>query len=121
MIIRGGENVYPRELEEYFMKHPNISDVQVIGVEDETMGEEICAWVRLKEAGKTTVDDLLNYCRGQIAHFKIPRYFRFVSEFPMTVTGKIKKNEMRNITNEVMRKKNSDVIDTRKKQEKKER
>jgi fatty-acyl-CoA synthase len=114
MIIRGGENVYPKELEEYFMKHPNISDIQVIGVEDEAMGEEICAWVRFKEPEKTTIEDLVTYCKGQIAHFKIPRYFRIVSEFPMTVTGKVKKIEMRTVTNEIMKKANSDVVDTKK-------
>ena len=103
MVIRGGENIYPMEIEEYFMKHPNISDIQVIGVSDDFMGEELCAWVKLKDQSKTTVSDLIEYCKGKIAHFKIPRYIRFVTEFPLTVTGKVKKNEMRHITNEMLK------------------
>lgn len=111
MIIRGGENIYPKELEEYFMKHPNVSDVYVIGVEDEKFGEEICAWVRLKEKDRTTLVELHSYCVGQIAHFKIPRYFRLVDEFPMTITGKIKKNEMRTISNELLKRLDGDMVD----------
>ncbi len=95
MIIRGGENVYPREIEEYLYTHPKILDVQVIGVPDHRYGEEIMAWVILREGKSATEEELKDYCRGQIAHFKVPRYFKFVTEFPMTVTGKIQKFAMR--------------------------
>ena len=95
MIIRGGENVYPREIEEFLYTHPDVDDVQVIGVPDERYGEEIMAWIRLREGAGTTEDDVIEFCRGRIAHFKVPRYVRFVSEFPMTVTGKVRKVEMR--------------------------
>jgi fatty-acyl-CoA synthase len=95
MIIRGGENVYPREVEEFLYIHPKISEVQVFGVEDERMGEEVCAWIRLKDGETMTEDDVRTFCRGQIAYFKVPRYVRFVTEYPMTVTGKIRKVEMR--------------------------
>ena len=98
MIIRGGENVYPREIEEFLSKHESIESAQVIGVPDEKFGEEICAWVQLSEGEKLSADDIKYYCRGQIAHFKIPRYIKFVNEFPMTVTGKIRKVEMRRIS-----------------------
>jgi fatty-acyl-CoA synthase len=95
MIIRGGENVYPREIEEFLYGHPAIEDVQVIGVPDLRYGEEICAWVRLRPGEALTEDELREYCQGQIAHYKIPRYLRYTSEFPMTVTGKIQKFRMR--------------------------
>jgi fatty-acyl-CoA synthase len=95
MVIRGGENLYPREIEEYLYRHPAIRDVQVFGVADERYGEELCAWVILHEGAAMTDEDLRAFCRGQIAHQKIPRYVRFVSEFPLTVTGKVKKFEMR--------------------------
>jgi fatty-acyl-CoA synthase len=95
MIIRGGENVYPREIEEFLYGHPAIEDVQVIGVPDLRYGEEICAWVRLRPGAALTEDELREYCRGQIAHYKIPRYLRYTSEFPMTVTGKVQKFKMR--------------------------
>ena len=95
MIIRGGENVYPREIEEFLYGHPAIEDVQVIGVPDLRYGEEICAWVKLRPGEALTEDELREYCQGQIAHFKIPRYLRYTSEFPMTVTGKIQKFKMR--------------------------
>lgn len=113
MIIRGGENVFPKEIEEFFMKHPNILDIQVVGVKDEVMGEETCAWVMFKEEGKTSIDDLINYCKGKIAHYKIPRYFRITKEFPMTVTGKVKKNDMRHITNEILKQHTHDVFDSK--------
>ena len=104
MIIRGGENIYPREIEEFLYTHPKISEVQVFGVEDPTMGEEVCAWVQLK-AGKTaTESEIRDYCKGRISHFKIPRFVRFVDEFPMTVTGKVRKVEMRAIMGEELRK-----------------
>jgi len=95
LVIRGGENVYPREIEEFLYSHPAIADVQVIGVPDSKYGEELCAWVRLREPGTVTEDDIRDYCRGKLAHFKVPRYVIFVDEFPMTVTGKIQKFKMR--------------------------
>ncbi len=98
MIIRGGENVYPREIEEFLYTHPSISDVQVIGVPDPKFGEQVMAWVRVKESETLTVDDVKAFCKGQIAHFKIPHYVRFTDSFPMTVTGKIRKVEMREIS-----------------------
>jgi fatty-acyl-CoA synthase len=98
MIIRGGENVYPREIEEFLYTHPAVADVQVIGVPDEKYGEEVCAWVRLKEGAEVTGEDLRVYCRGRIATYKIPRYVLVVDEFPMTVTGKIQKFRMREIS-----------------------
>jgi fatty-acyl-CoA synthase len=95
MIIRGGENIYPREIEEYLYTHPDVADVQVIGVPSERYGEEVMAWVKLREGATVSEDDLVAFCRGRISTFKIPRYWRFVSEFPMTVTGKIQKFRMR--------------------------
>jgi fatty-acyl-CoA synthase len=95
MIIRGGENIYPREIEEFLHTHPKISEAQVIGVPDKKYGEEVCAWVRLRDGQKSTADEIRDYCRGQIATYKIPRYIRFTTEFPMTVTGKIQKFRMR--------------------------
>ena len=95
MVIRGGENVYPREIEEFLYTHPKISDVQVIGVPDPKYGEEIMAWVKLKESETATDEELRQFCRDKIAHFKIPRYFKFVDSYPMTVTGKIQKFVMR--------------------------
>jgi fatty-acyl-CoA synthase len=95
MIIRGGENVYPREIEEFLYSHPKVQDVQIIGVPDEKFGEEIMAWIKLREGQTATPDEIRDYCRGKIAHFKIPRYVRFVDAFPMTVTGKIQKFLMR--------------------------
>jgi fatty-acyl-CoA synthase len=95
MVIRGGENVYPREVEEFLYGHPAVSDVQVIGVPDPRYGEELCAWVRLKEGGEVTGEELRDWCKGRIATFKIPRYWRFVDAFPMTVTGKVQKFKMR--------------------------
>jgi fatty-acyl-CoA synthase len=95
MIIRGGENIYPREIEEFLHTHPKVSEVQVIGVPDKKYGEEVCAWIRLRQGYTATEDEIGDFCRGQIATFKIPRYIRFVTEFPMTVTGKIQKFRMR--------------------------
>ncbi len=95
MIIRGGENVYPREIEEFLYSHPKVQDVQVIGVPDEKFGEEIVAWVRLREGQAATADEIRDHCRGKIAHYKIPRYVKFVDGFPMTVTGKVQKFLMR--------------------------
>ena len=98
MIIRGGENVYPREIEEFLYTHPNISDVQVIGVPDKKYGEEIMAWVKLKEGKTLSLENIKTFCQGKIAHFKIPRYVKFTDAFPMTVTGKIRKVEMRKVS-----------------------
>jgi fatty-acyl-CoA synthase len=95
MIIRGGENVYPREVEEFLYQHPAISEVQVFGIPDKKMGEEVCAWVQLNEGAALSADDIKAFCKDQITHFKIPRHIRFVSEYPMTVTGKIQKFVMR--------------------------
>ncbi len=95
MVIRGGENVYPREVEEFLYQHPAVGDVQVVGVPDERYGEELCAWVRLREGQAVSGEELREWCRGKIATFKIPRYWRFVDEFPMTVTGKVQKFKMR--------------------------
>ena len=98
MVIRGGENVYPREVEEFLYGHPAIEDVQVIGVPDEKYGEELCAWVKLRQGSELTSDDVRAYCTGKIAHYKVPRYVRFTSEFPMTVTGKVQKFKMREVS-----------------------
>jgi fatty-acyl-CoA synthase len=95
MIIRGGENVYPREIEEFLYTHPKILDVQVFGVPDERFGEEVCAWIRLRAGEALDEEAVRKFCRGQIAHYKVPRYIRFVDEFPMTVTGKMQKFIMR--------------------------
>ena len=95
MIIRGGENVYPREIEEFLYTHSKISDVQVIGVPDERFGEEVMAWVMLKPGESADAEEIREFCRGRIAHFKIPRYVKVTEEFPMTVTGKIQKFRMR--------------------------
>jgi fatty-acyl-CoA synthase len=95
MVIRGGENVYPREVEEFLYQHPAVSDVQVVGVPDARYGEELCAWVRLKEGETVDGEALRAWCKGRIATFKIPRYWRFVDAFPMTVTGKVQKFKMR--------------------------
>ncbi len=98
MIIRGGENIYPRELEEFFFTHPSVADVQVIGIPDERYGEEIVAWIKLHPGHSATDGELQAWCKSRIAHFKTPRHFRFVEEFPMTVTGKIQKFRMREIS-----------------------
>jgi fatty-acyl-CoA synthase len=98
LVIRGGENIYPREIEEFLYSHPAIADVQVIGVPDEKYGEELCAWVKLRDGENATEDGVRDFCRGKLAHFKVPRYIVFVDEFPMTVTGKIRKVEMREVS-----------------------
>jgi fatty-acyl-CoA synthase len=95
MIIRGGENVYPREIEEFLYSHPAVADVQVVGVPDERYGEEIMAWVIVREGATLDEDELREYCRGKIAHYKIPRYVATCSDFPMTVTGKVQKHKLR--------------------------
>jgi fatty-acyl-CoA synthase len=96
MVIRGGENVYPREVEEFLYSHPDIEDVQVIGVPDEKYGEELCAWIKLREGAEPLdAEKVRAFSAGKLAHFKIPRYVMLVDEFPMTVTGKIRKIQMR--------------------------
>jgi fatty-acyl-CoA synthase len=95
MVIRGGENLYPREIEEFLYRHPKIQDVQIFGVADDRYGEELCAWIRTRAGETLTADEVRAFCHGQIAHNKIPRYVEFVDEFPMTVTGKIQKFVMR--------------------------
>ena len=97
MIIRGGENIYPREIEEFLYTHPKISDAQVIGVPDRRFGEEVMVWIRLKEGETTTVEELRAFCKGKIAHYKVPRFFKFVNEYPMTISGKVQKYRMREI------------------------
>ena len=103
MIIRGGENIYPREIEEFLFTHNKISDVQVIGVPSEKFGEEVMAWIKLRENRKATIEEILEFCKGKIAHFKIPKYIKFVDNFPMTVTGKIRKIDMRKISIEELK------------------
>jgi fatty-acyl-CoA synthase len=98
MVIRGGENVYPREVEEFLYTHPAIEDVQVIGVPDAKYGEELCAWVKLRPGAELSLTELREFCAGKIAHFKIPRYLRLTEEFPMTVTGKVQKFKMRDVS-----------------------
>ncbi|HCN44633.1 MAG TPA: AMP-binding protein [Pseudomonas sp.] len=103
MIIRGGENIYPRELEEFFFTHPAVADVQVIGIPDERYGEEIVAWIKFHPGHTATDVELQAWCKSRIAHFKTPRHFRFVDEFPMTVTGKVQKFRMREISIEELK------------------
>ena len=98
MIIRGGENIYPREIEEYLYGHPAIEDVQVIGVPDVKYGEQVMAWVKLREGAESSEEEIKEFCRGRIAHFKVPHYVKFVKDFPMTVTGKVRKVEMREVS-----------------------
>jgi len=98
MIIRGGENIYPREIEEFLYTCPGVSDVQVIGVPDRKYGEEVAAWVKLKEGVPLSADDIKSFCKGRISNFKIPRYISFVDSFPLTVTGKVQKFKMREIS-----------------------
>jgi fatty-acyl-CoA synthase len=95
MLIRGGENIYPREIEEFLFRHPKIQSVQVFGVPDAKYGEEVCAWIVLRAGEQASAEEVQEFCRGQIAHYKVPKYIRFVDELPMTVTGKIQKFVMR--------------------------
>ena len=104
MVIRGGENVYPREIEEFLYSHPAIADVQVIGVPDPKYGEELMAWVVMRPGTKPlTAEGVRTFCEGRLAHYKIPRYIHVVDHFPMTVTGKIRKVEMRAEAMEILR------------------
>jgi fatty-acyl-CoA synthase len=95
LVIRGGENIYPREIEEFLYRHPKVQDVQVVGLPDRKYGEELCAWVIVKPGQTATEDEIRDFCKGQIAHYKVPKYIQFVTEFPMTVTGKIQKFKIR--------------------------
>lgn len=95
MVIRGGENIYPREVEEFLYRHPKVLDVQCVGVPDAKYGEELCACIVLRPGEQATQDEMRDFCKGQIAHYKIPRHIRFVTGFPMTVTGKIQKYLLR--------------------------
>ena len=97
MVIRGGENVYPREIEEFLYSHPDIADVQVIGVPDGRYGEELMAWIIPRPGSGIDRDQVREFCQGRIAHYKIPRYVKLVDEFPMTVTGKVQKFKMREL------------------------
>ncbi len=103
MVIRGGENIYPREIEEFLYRHAAIQDVQVVGVPDEKYGEELCAWIVLRPGMKLNDAELRTFCDGQIAHYKIPRYMRFVDAFPMTITGKVQKFKMREMMKEELK------------------
>jgi fatty-acyl-CoA synthase len=95
MVIRGGENIYPREIEEFLYRHPKVADVTVVGLPDERYGEELCAWIVLKPGQSATVEDIKHFCDNQIARYKVPRYVKFVDAFPMTVTGKVQKFRIR--------------------------
>ncbi|MGD8329071.1 MAG: AMP-binding protein [Acidobacteriota bacterium] len=97
MVIRGGENIYPREIEEFLYTHPDIEDVQVVGVKDERLGEELCACIKLRHGAEVDADGIRDYCKGRLAHFKVPRYVEFVDEFPLTVTGKVQKYVLREV------------------------
>ena len=97
MIIRGGENIYPREIEDYIFTHPKVAEVAVFGIPDEYYGEEIMAWIQLHEGETGTADEIRDFCQDHIAHFKIPQHIWFVDEFPMTVTGKLQKFRMREL------------------------
>ncbi|HUN28359.1 MAG TPA: AMP-binding protein [Alphaproteobacteria bacterium] len=100
MVIRGGENIYPREVEEFLFSHPAIRDVSVVGVPDDRFGEQLCAWIVLREGASASEEDLKAFCQGKIAHFKVPHYVRFIDGFPMTVTGKIQKYKLREMFKE---------------------
>jgi len=95
LVIRGGENIYPREIEEFLYRHPAVQDVQVVGLPDKRYGEELCAWIIAKPGQTVTADEIRDFCKGQIAHYKVPKYIQFVTAFPMTVTGKIQKFKIR--------------------------
>ena len=97
MVIRGGENVYPREIEEFLFSHPKVAEVQVVGVPDFRLGEELCAWIRVVAGESCDDEEIRAFCLGRIAHYKIPRYIRFVHEFPLTASGKVKKFVIRDV------------------------
>lgn len=97
LVIRGGENIYPREIEEFLFTNPAIEQAAVVGVPDRKYGEELCAWIKLKQGAELTAEALREYCRRELAHYKVPRYVKFVEHFPQTVTGKIQKFKIREI------------------------
>jgi fatty-acyl-CoA synthase len=103
MVIRGGENIYPREIEEFLYRHPAVQDVQVIGVPDKKYGEELCAWIVLRPGATLDEEGVREFCRDQIAYYKVPRYIRFVEAFPMTITGKVQKFKMRELMKEELK------------------
>ncbi|GBM76267.1 Acyl-CoA synthetase family member 2, mitochondrial [Araneus ventricosus] len=103
MIIRGGENIYPLEVENFLNTHPSVLEVHICGVPDKRMGEEACAWICLKEDAELTEEEVKEFCKGKISHYKIPRYVMFVKEFPKTQSGKIKKIEMTKIASEKLK------------------
>ena len=103
MVIRGGENLFPKEIEDYLFKHPKIAEVQVFGVPDLKYGEELCAWIKLVDGEDSNDEKIRDFCHGQIAHFKVPRYIKFVDSFPMTVTGKVQKFVMREQMIEILK------------------
>jgi fatty-acyl-CoA synthase len=98
LIIRGGENISPKEIEDFLYQYPNVLDAQVIGVPSEKFGEEVMAWIKVKHGQTLAEEELINFCKGQIAHYKVPKYWKFVEEFPMTISGKVRKVEMREIS-----------------------
>ena len=102
MIVRAGENIYPREIEDFLFNHPKVAEVAVFGLPDEYYGEVVMAWVKLHSGESATTEEIQDYCHGEIAHFKIPKHVWFVDEFPMTVTGKLQKFRMREMTLEKM-------------------
>jgi len=110
MILRGGENIYPREVEDFLYTHPELAEVQVIGVPDEKYGEEICACIIPKPSSQATGESIKKFCTGKIAHFKIPRYFLFVEQFPLTVTGKVQKYKLREIFNKKLEKEDKNLM-----------
>ncbi|XP_051797292.1 medium-chain acyl-CoA ligase ACSF2, mitochondrial-like [Acanthochromis polyacanthus] len=95
MIIRGGENIYPAEIEQFLYKHPKVQEVQVVGVKDERLGEQVCACIRLKVGQTSSAEEIRAFCKGQISRFKIPQYVMFVDSYPMTASGKVKKNKLK--------------------------
>ena len=110
-IIRGGENISPKELEDFLGTHPKIEDVNVVSAKDEKFGDEVCAWIKVKSEfnGQVSKEEITNFCKKKIAHYKIPRYIRFVNSFPMTVTGKPQKYKMREITNQIIKDKSENL------------
>ena len=101
MIIRGGENVYPREIEEYLLTHPEVVDVQVVGIPDAKFGEQVMAWIIARPGSGLTAEAVREFCRGRIAHYKVPAYVAFIDEFPMTVTGKVQKYKLKEMGQEL--------------------
>jgi fatty-acyl-CoA synthase len=112
MIIRCGENIYPREIEEFLYTHPKVAEVQVTGLPDERLGEAVLAWIKLKSDQTATAEEIREFCKGRIAHFKIPQYIRFVTEFPTTLSGKIQKYRIRQIEIEERGLQNAAAIET---------